>query len=72
MGVKNYEETVKAIHNIVHGAKIPVITMVAILEVTKYQLLETHSSAQNAKEAAAYFAMLQEEAQKKAASRGVS
>ena len=72
MDVKNYNEAVEAIHNIVFKAKIPVHSMVAILEQEKYQLLSMSMTSQDANEATKFFAALQKETEEKHAKQGVS
>ena len=72
MQVKDYDEAVAAIHDIVHNAKIPVIVMVAILEVTKHRLLTEHFLSKKTAEAKKFFEAMQKEAEKQDAGNGVS
>ena len=71
MQVKSYKEASKAIQDIVHNAKIPVITMIAILEATKFQLLSNHNKVMNSRDLEKFFTAIQKEAEERAATRGV-
>ena len=71
MSVKSYHEAMKAIQDIVFDAKIPIITMVAILEVTKQKLLIENALHQKEKEAKEFFDKLQECAEEASENAGV-
>ncbi len=72
MRVKDYKEAVEAIDDLVFRAKIPMLTMVAVLEVTKHRLMMEHTLHGMEKETVRFFAKLQKEAEKQNAGRGVS
>ena len=69
--VKNFEEATEAIQDIVFNAKIPVISMVAILETTKFELLR-HSKGADAKKAKEFLEALQKKADMQSDNKGVS
>ena len=72
MHVKNFEAATKAIDDIVFNAKIPIHSMVAILETKKFELLKSHTDYADKKEAEKYFEALQKKGEKQNANKGVS
>ncbi|KKL99944.1 hypothetical protein LCGC14_1809380 [marine sediment metagenome] len=71
MSVKSFREAQKAISNIVQKARIPVISMIAILETEKFQLLSRVDKTADEKDAKKFFAELQAVADERAENAGV-